>query len=76
MIEKADSVELVDALKRAIVDSGLTHYRIAKDAGVTPDVIDRFVRGERDLRLETAGKIASVLGLSLKPRGRKPACRK
>ena len=65
MIEKADSVELVDALKRAIVDSGLTHYRIAKDAGVTPDVIDRFVRGERDLRLETAGKIASVLGLSL-----------
>lgn len=71
-----DSVELVDALKRAIIDSGLTHYRIAKDAGVTPDVIDRFVRGERDLRLETAGKIAAVLGMTLKPRGRKPACQK
>lgn len=70
-----DSVELVDALKRAIIDSGLTHYRIAKDAGVTPDVIDRFVRGERDLRLETAGKIAAVLGMALKPRGRKPVCK-
>ena len=40
--------------KTAIVGSGLTHYRIAKDAGVKPDILDRFVSGEREVRLQTA----------------------
>ena len=53
--------ELRDAIKK----SGLTHYRLAKDAGVNAGVIDRFVREERDLRLGTAAKIAVVLGLRL-----------
>lgn len=56
---------LIDELKKAIAASGLTHYRIGKDAGVNPTVIDRFISGERGLNLETASKLASVLGLRL-----------
>ena len=56
---------LVESLRLAIVRSGLTHYRLAKEAGITPPTLDRFVSGERDLRLETASKIAAVLGLVL-----------
>ena len=59
-----------DTLRAAIKSSGLSNYRIAKDAGIEPDSIDRFVRveGRRDLRLETAEKIADVLGLELRKR--------
>ena len=58
------SAGLADQLRAAIVESGLTHYRIAKDAGIKPDILDRFVSGERDVRLQTAEKIALVLGLT------------
>jgi transcriptional regulator with XRE-family HTH domain len=54
-------------LKAAITKSGLTHYALASLAGVTPSQIDRFMSGERDLRLESAGKIAAALGLELSP---------
>ena len=53
-------------LRQAIIDSSLTHYSIGKATGISPGVIDRFVSGERDLRLDTASKIAEVLGYSLK----------
>jgi plasmid maintenance system antidote protein VapI len=60
---------VVDQLRRAIRDSGLTHYRIGKGAGVKPEIVARFVRGERDVRAETFAKIAAALGLELRPRG-------
>ena len=56
---------LVDTLKRAITKSGLTHYAIAKSAECYTSQIDRFMSGERDLGLETAGRIATALGLHL-----------
>ena len=62
--------DISDTLRAAIERSGLTHYRLAKDADVTPDVISRFVSGERDLRLATAAKLSRVLGLDLRPRAR------
>jgi len=57
---------IVDQLKDAVRNSGKTHYRIAKEAGITPEMIDRFMSGSRDLRLRTAAKIAQALGLELK----------
>lgn len=63
----AKSRTIADQLKQTIRDSGQTHYRIAKNAGIDPGIIDRFVSGERDLRLETAAKIAAALDLELHP---------
>ncbi len=57
---------LVDALKRAITKSGLTHYAIAKSAECYTSQIDRWMSGKRrDIGLETAGRIATALGLHL-----------
>ena len=66
----ANRKTISDVLRAAIKQSGLSHYRIAKDAGVEPDSIDRFVRSEdrKDLRLATAEKIADVLDLELRKR--------
>lgn len=54
------------ALRAAITKSGLTHYALAKAAGVAVAQIDRFVAGERDIRLGTAARVAEALGLELK----------
>lgn len=59
---------LSDVLRRAIDDSGLTIYRIAKDCGVHFSVVARFHHGERTLTLDTADKIAERLDLVLVPR--------
>lgn len=67
-VSESDEPQLVAKLRAAIVDSGLTHYRIAKDAGITADIVSRFVSGERQLKIESAGRIAEVLGLELMPR--------
>jgi hypothetical protein len=58
------------ALRRAIKASGLTHYAIGQEAAVAPSVIDRFMLPDidprhRDIRLETASKIAFALRLVL-----------
>jgi transcriptional regulator with XRE-family HTH domain len=52
-------------LRQAIQDSGKTHYRIGKDAGVKPEMVSRFARSERDVRGETFAKICIALGLRL-----------
>lgn len=58
---------IVDQLQAAVSKSGETHYRIAKRAGITPDMVDRFMDG-RDIRISTAAKIAEALGLELRPK--------
>ncbi|MCI0455833.1 MAG: helix-turn-helix domain-containing protein [Gemmataceae bacterium] len=55
-----------DQLREAIGASGQTHYRIGKEAGVKPEIVARFVRGERDIRAETFAKLAMALGLELR----------
>ena len=52
-------------LRAAILKSGMTPYQIAKDAAIEPDSVYRFMAESRDIRFETAGKIAEVLGLVL-----------
>ena len=56
---------LSESLREAIRSSSMSVYRLAKEAGVAPAVITRFLKGERDLRLATVEKIAEVLQLEL-----------
>lgn len=60
------------ALRKAVKDDGRTHYALGKAAGVAPCVLDRFMLPaddprHRDIRLETAARIAAALGLVLRP---------
>lgn len=57
-----------DILRNAIADSGMTMYRIAKDAAVDFSTVSRFCNGERTITLETADKLSECLGLELRPR--------
>ncbi len=56
---------LSDALKRAIQESEMTVYQIAREAHVSQIIISRFLSGERDIRMATADKLANALGLKL-----------
>jgi len=55
----------VTELKKAIVESGYNQKQLSELSGVNRAQISRFVRGERTLILESAEKIAKVLGLEL-----------
>ena len=70
----ARPVPLDVALRKAIAGSGLTHYALAKAAGVQASQLDRFMMPaedprHRDLRLSSAARIAAFLGLGLAPGG-------
>jgi transcriptional regulator with XRE-family HTH domain len=68
-------MSLSDAIKAEIERQGLTAYRVAKMAGIKPDVVSRFLSGERDIVLATADTIAAVWGLVLTRAGEPPADR-
>lgn len=60
------------ALRSAIKADGRTHYALGKSASVAPSMLDRFMLPTEDprhrgLTLETASRIASSLGLELRP---------
>ena len=54
-----------EALRGAIRRSGKSVYQIAKAANVSQIVVSRFLSGERDIRMETADRLAEVLELKL-----------
>ena len=56
---------IADQLRESIEASGLTAYALGRDAEVDPGVIQRFLNCERDVRLDTAARLASALGLRL-----------
>lgn len=60
------------ALRAAIRSDGRTHYALGKAVEIAPSVLDRFMMPDADprhrgLTLETASRIALVLGLELRP---------
>ena len=61
------SLSLVEELQQAILNCGETEYRVAKESGVAQPILNRFLRGERGISLETAAKVCQYLGLHLAP---------
>ena len=56
---------LSEDLRLAIRRSGKSIYQIAKAANVSQIVVSRFLTGERDIRMETADRLAEVLDVKL-----------
>lgn len=61
---------LADQLRGAMTSSGLSPAALARAAGVDPAQVLRFLSGERDVRLETAGRLCDALGLHLQAAAR------
>jgi hypothetical protein len=58
--------DLSEQLREAIRRDGRSLYRLALDTGVNHTQLERFMRGERGLTLDTAGLVCEVLGLGLR----------
>ena len=58
-------MNITDQLKRVIVESGYSSAEIARMAGVSPRIVQRFVVGQRDLTLASASCLAEALDLRL-----------
>ena len=56
---------LVETLKRAIQQSGRPVLELAKEAGVSKNLVTEFLSGDRDIPITIADRLASVLGLKL-----------
>lgn len=63
--------DLSEQLRRAILDRGISRYKLGQAAQVDPGQIKRFIDGERDLYLATAGRLATALRLFLTERSGK-----
>jgi transcriptional regulator with XRE-family HTH domain len=57
---------ITDAIRQAIVESGLPLQQISEKTGVERASLSRFVRGERSLRLDMVDKLAANFGLELR----------
>jgi transcriptional regulator with XRE-family HTH domain len=56
---------IVDQLREAIAKSDETEYAVAKGSGVSQSVLNRFLKGERSIGIETAAKLCAYLKLDL-----------
>ena len=59
------AMTLQEQLRKAIESSGLSLYAIAKGSGIAYPVLFRFAKGERDLTLETASRLADYFSMRL-----------
>jgi transcriptional regulator with XRE-family HTH domain len=66
---KSNDIEI--QLREAIEDSGMSRYKISQLSGISEASLSLFANRKRTLTLESAAKIAEVLGLELKPTGGK-----
>jgi len=57
--------KILDDLRRAIVESDKTRYRIAQETGVDESALCRLMTGERGVRLDALEKIAECLGMEI-----------
>ena len=56
---------LSTSLRKAMKQSQKSSYQLAKEAGLSPILVSRFLSAKRDIRLATADRLAHVLGLKL-----------
>ena len=62
-----DRPSVSDQLRKAIQECPLSQNQIARNAGVDPGVLSRFMRGERGITDETFSKLCKFLRLELRP---------
>lgn len=69
MGKKKARASVSDTLRKAIKDSGLSLYRVAKDAGIGYASLHRFMNGERAVSLDVCDRLCESLGLELRAMG-------
>lgn len=62
---------VTDQLRRAVEGCGQTRYVIARETGIAPSVLSRFVAGGHGLRSGNIDRLCEYLGLVLMPKASK-----
>jgi transcriptional regulator with XRE-family HTH domain len=62
---KRKELPLVESLREAIRNSGMSISELGRKAGVSQPQLSRFLNGERTLTLPAAAKVCQTLGLRL-----------
>jgi transcriptional regulator with XRE-family HTH domain len=57
--------DVAETIRRTILESGKTLYRVAKDSGVNFGTLYRFMSRERSMSLDAVEKLCAYLGLTL-----------
>jgi transcriptional regulator with XRE-family HTH domain len=60
---------IIDQLRKAIAESGESQLSIANAVAIDQGNLNRFVRGERSISIETAAKLCEYLKIDLVRRG-------
>jgi len=61
-------MSIVKTLRQAIKRDGRSLRALAREAGISPIQLTRFLRGERGLVTDTMDALCAVLALELKPK--------
>ena len=61
-------MDIEGQLQEAIRKAPMSLNELAAACGVDKGILSRFVRGERTITLTTAAKVATILGVELRPR--------
>ena len=56
---------MTDQIRRAIDDSGLTRYRIAKETGIDESTLAKFYNGHRGLSMGALNRLGKFLELRI-----------
>jgi transcriptional regulator with XRE-family HTH domain len=59
------ALRILQELRRQKPVNGMSQKKLADEMGVSPQYINKLVKGKENLSLETIAKIESVLGISL-----------
>jgi hypothetical protein len=59
------ALTMSETVRRAVLESNQTWYRVAKDSGVPYATLHRFVTSQRAVSMETLDKLCAYLGLRL-----------
>ena len=58
-------IHFSDQIRQAVNSSGLSRYRICKEAGIDQATFSRFMSGKVGMALPTLDALADVLGLDI-----------
>ncbi len=65
MAKKKRPPTIADQLRTFIQNSGVSLRGLAFAAAIDPSCLSRFLSGDRDLTVSSAGRLADILGLQL-----------
>jgi len=57
---------IAEQLRKAILTADMSRYALSKASGVSQTILSHFVNRKRTMTVDTAAKLADVLGLELR----------